>query len=119
MTPVLIASLFDPVFWAIGSVAVLGGYRLPKRSWIRLLLAIVCFPSMIGVVDLQSHLLHGLYPTGFDPKMIDYMLFPDIFGGFFFMICVAMLEDRAKKRREAAGSQPAVDASTGVVSGKK
>lgn len=103
MMPVLIVSLLDPVFWAIGCVAVWYHYRLPKWSWIRLPLAIVVFPGMIGVVALQFHLLHALQPTGFDPKMIDYALFPDTVGGLACMIYMAIREDRAKKQREATG----------------
>jgi hypothetical protein len=60
---------------------------------------------MIGIVALQSHLLHVLEPTGSDPKIIDAALFPDIIGGLFFMIYIAIREDRAKKRREASARQ--------------
>lgn len=52
MSPVLIVSLLDPVFWAIGFGAVVCGYRLPEWSWIRALRAIICFPGLIGVIAL-------------------------------------------------------------------
>ncbi len=105
MSPVLTVSLLDPVFWGIGSAAVWCGYRLSKWSWVRLLLGIVCFPGMIGVVALQSHLLHVLQPTGFDPKMIDYALFPDIIGGLSFMMYIAIREDGKRKQQEGSDRQ--------------
>jgi hypothetical protein len=119
MSPVLIASSLDPVFWAIVWFTVWCGYRLPKWSWYRLPVTLLSLGSMAGIIVLQAHLWQGLEHQGTDHKVFDQVLFPEIIPGLILMFVKMMLEDRAKKRREAADSQPAVDASAGVSSGKK
>lgn len=119
MTPVMLISLLDPVLWALIWLMVWFAYRLPKWSWIRLLLAVLWLGSMAGIIGLQAHLLTVLEPVGYDPKIIDKVLFPEIIPALVVMVYATIREDRKKKRREAAGLQSAVDASAGVSSGKK
>ena len=119
MTPVLIASLFDPVFWGVIWFTVWYGYRLPRWSWYRLPLILLSLGSLAGVIVLQAHLWQGLEPQGTNHKVFDQVLFPEIIPGLILMFGKMILEDRTKKRREAAGSKPAVDASAGVVVEKK
>jgi hypothetical protein len=119
MTPVLIVSLLDPVFWGIIWFVIWCAYRLPKWSWIKLLLVVLWIGGLGGIIVLQAHLWHSLEPQGTDHKVFDRVLFPEIMPGLILMFWKMILEDRAKKRREPAGFQPAVDASAGVASGKK
>jgi len=118
MAPVLIVSLFDPVLWASIWFFVWCAYRLPKWSWMRLPLAILGLGGMAGIVVFQAHLLGVIEPVGFDPKIIDRVFFPEIIPALVLMFYTASREDRAKKRREAAGSQPAVDAGCPRCQGK-
>ena len=119
MGPVLIASLFDPVFWGIIWFVIWSAYRLPKWSWIKLPLAVLWIGGLGGTIVLQAHLWQVLEPQGTDHKVFDQVLFPEIIPGFVLMFWKAILEDRAKKRRETSGPQTATDASSGVASEKK
>lgn len=103
MFSILLPSLLDPLFWMLGCIGVWCGYRLPRRSWIRFLLTFSCFPGMIGVIALQVHLLRVLDPGAFYPRMVDYVLFPDIICGLLLMILTAVREERAKEPRQPAG----------------
>jgi hypothetical protein len=119
MTPVLIASLFDPVFWGIIWFTVWCGYRLPRWSWYRLPVTLLALGSLAGIIVLQAHLWQGLEPQGTNHKVFDQVLFPEIIPGLLLMFGKMILEDRAKKRRDAASPQPAGDASAGAFTGKK
>jgi hypothetical protein len=109
MTPILIASLFDPVFWGTIWLVIWCAFRLPKWSWIKLPLAILWIGGFWGIIVLQAHLWQTLEPTGTDHKVFDQVLFPEIIPGLILMFWILIREDRAKKRREVSASKSAAN----------
>lgn len=104
MTPVLIASLLDPAFWAIIWFTVRCAYRLPKWSWLRLPVALLSLGSLAGVVIAQAHLWQGLAPPHADRKIFDDVLFPEIIPGLVLLFWRIGHEERSKKQREASAA---------------
>jgi hypothetical protein len=100
MTPEVIVSLFDPVFWGVIWFVIWGAYRIPKWSWIKLPLAVLWLGGLGGIIVLQAHVWESLEPRGADRRIFDHVLFPEIIPGFVLMFWRAILEDRAKKGRE-------------------
>ena len=119
MTPVLIASLLDPVFWGIIWLVICCAYRLPTRSWMKLPLALLWIGGLGGIIVLQARVWQSLEPQGTDHRIFDRVLFPEVITGLILMFWKALYEDSAKKQRKAAASQPVVGTSAGVSTEKK
>jgi hypothetical protein len=117
--PILIPSLLDPVFWGIIWFTVWCGYRLPRWSWLRLPVILLSLGCLAGIIVLEAYLWQRLEPQGTNHKVFDQVLFPEIIPGLALMFWRIILEDRAKKRSEAADSQPAGNGPVSAFSGKK
>ncbi|QEE27997.1 hypothetical protein FTW19_08310 [Terriglobus albidus] len=103
MMPVLVASLLDPFFWGIIWFVIWCAYRLPRWSWIKLLLAALWIAGLGGIIVLQAHMWQRLASPGTDHKIFDRVLFPEVILGLILMFWRAIREERIKKQREPVG----------------
>jgi hypothetical protein len=112
MTPVLIVSLLDPVFWGFIWFAIWCAYRLPKWSWIKLLFPFLWIGGLAGIMVLQAHLWQYLEPQGTNHRLFDQVLYPEIISGSILMFWRLALEDRAMKQRTAVNVSGIVGSQT-------
>lgn len=94
------------VLWAFAWAAGLYGARLPKRSWMRLLLALLSVSGCLGIPILQVYLLTILRSEKFAHDVFIYLLVFECLPGIGLVYYATVREERAKRRRVQSKADP-------------
>lgn len=103
--------------WAVAWLAGFCGATLPKKSWKRLLIAVLVIGASLGIPALQVYLLTTLVSDNFAHKVFIYILVAEYVPGIALIFYAGFRGDHKKKRRDPTGSQSAT--SVGVSTEKK
>ena len=98
MTPAQTVSLLDPVLWAMAWFAGKYGVRVPRNSWLRLLILMLSLGGFWGVVVLQIHFLSVLEPAGLDRESVGVVLAGEFFPAIVVLFWSAIREQRAMRQ---------------------